>query len=1271
VWRWLASIAALVFACSRLEAVNLQALNLNPLLMPDVGSYGLLILSPTLLELTLINTKDPDPAQVTQWSFVDANYQLTAPNPGEFVVQAGGTTIPVQAVGFKRRPIYAPLSYRDLRIGNHLYLQLATPIADGQTVQVSNPDGSLWQSPNQFTASADPLRWSPVVHANQVGYAPAFPKKAMVGYYLGSLGEMPIPTQAVFQIINSSGAVAYQGQLTHHLDQGYTYTPTPYQEVWQADFSELATPGVYRLFVPGLGTSYPFYIDEGVPAAFARAYALGLYHQRCGTSNDTPFTRFVHGICHAGPVSVPDMTYTAVNSELASMTADYASYQTTSPQLKDVNSSLFPFVNLGPLDMSGGHHDAGDYSKYTINSAALVHYLVFAADAFPGVAALDNLGIPESGDGKSDLLQEAKWEADFLAKMQDSDGGFYFLVYPRDRQYESNVLPDQGDPQVVFPKTTAVTAAAVAALAEAGSSPLFKTLFPDRAAVYLQKAQAGWAFLNKAIATYGKDGAYQKITHYGNEFIHNDELAWAAAALFAATGDQSYHHQLQAWYSPSDPNTLRWTWWRLFEGYGCACRTYAFAARTGRLPASALDPTYLSQCENQIELAAEDHLRLAAETAYGTSFPDPNKAYRSAGWYFSSERAFDLTVAHQINPRADFLDAIFSNLNYEGGCNPVNVTYVTGLGSKRQREIVHQYAQNDRRVLPPSGLPLGNIQAGFQYLDIYQSELEEMSFPADNATTAPYPYYDRWGDSFNTTTEFVVVDQARSLGSLAFWMAQTSLKNQTWSSAAAQITGLPLSTPADQPVTAILSVPGMDLTQARVVWEARYQEPFLGANFTFAPNEVGDIWVEAEAQWPDGRRVVAVTNLTATTALNTPPNSDESAPLAVNSNMVALYHLDQALLDATGQNGSLALSGNARFDSSNLGWMGVRSGANLRFDDLGDTATAQLASLTSKSGTGPTAFVLDAMVYVDQFKAYNRANASIVTLNQNWNAYLSLGEDIYAGPFVRGGTQMEIIGSALTSVLTTKQWHHLTITISQTGYSVKIDGTIVKQVASTELSNWVENPGASLTLGNFAGWIDEVAIWNMHDATTVIDSPPTVALTNPSQGTVYVAPATINLTAAASDPDGTVAKVEFFQGSTKLGETTSSPFGFAWSSVPAGTYSLTAKATDNADSTALSTPVTVTVNPPTVATPTITPGSGTYNRWVIVSLATTTSNATIRYTTDGTDPTAASTLYTGSFTLFANTTVKAKAFASGMTDSAIATANFTVVRVKNPRKSVP
>src|SRR5439155_9809870 len=125
--------------------------------------------------------------------------------------------------------------------------------------------------------------------------------------------------------------------------------------------------------------------------------------------------------CHTAPAEVPAMALARVQQELAEASRDSKNNpRHTAPQLKDVASSLYPFVRTGRVDVSGGHHDAGDYSKYTINSALLIHYLVFAADALDGVGDLDNLGLPESGDGKSDFLQLAKWEADFLAKLQDT-----------------------------------------------------------------------------------------------------------------------------------------------------------------------------------------------------------------------------------------------------------------------------------------------------------------------------------------------------------------------------------------------------------------------------------------------------------------------------------------------------------------------------------------------------------------------------------------------------------------------------------------------------------------------------------------------------------------------------------------------------------------------------------------------------------------------------------------------------------------------------------
>lgn len=94
------------------------------------------------------------------------------------------------------------------------------------------------------------------------------------------------------------------------------------------------------------------------------------------------------------------------------------------------------------------------------------------------------------------------------------------------------------------------------------------------------------------------------------------------------------------------------------------------------------------------------------------------------------------------------------------------------------------------------------------------------------------------------------------------------------------------------------------------------------------------------------------------------------------------------------------------------------------------------------------------------------------------------------------------------------------------------------------------------------------------------NAPPTVALTAPANGATFTAGTNITLTATASDTDGTVAKVEFFRDVAKLGEDTSSSYSLVWSNVMAGTYQLTARATDNVGATNTSAAVTVQVAPP-------------------------------------------------------------------------------------------
>ncbi len=848
------------------RSYNIEGTSLQ---LAEIGDTLLHVLSPNLLELKLINTKEKNASQVSAWNFVDASGNFVAPSTSKITVNVGGQNVPVTAVGFKRRVAYAPLVNYDLRVENSLYLTLGTAVADNALVQVTNPDKSLWADTQKFSATASALRYSPAIHVNQEGYVPSLQKRAMIGYYLGDMGEMSISASSGFSLVDArTGNSVYNGTLTIRQDVGYNITPMPYQKVLVADFSDFKTPGEYLLKVAGLGASLPFVIDEGVAMGFARTYALGLYHQRSGFAKSLPFTRHTHGADHTAAALVPSQSDSQF-SFTWNCIASYGSVQGSdnptqiAPRLVSESSQLFPFVRKGSVDVTGGHWDAGDYSKYTANSATLVHYLMFTADSIPSVKAMDNLGLPESGDGISDVMQEAKIEAEYLSKLQDSDGGFYFIVYPKNREYESGTFPEPGDQQVVWPKNTSATAAGVAALAQMSSSPQFKAAYPALAAKYLDQAKLGWSFLMNALSKYGKAGAYQKITFYSDHWTHDDELAWAAVEMFLATGDQQYAAKIKEFFpNPADTNTFRWGWWRMSECWGNAIRSYAFAARTGRLPASALDASYLAACEGQIVAAGDDVVTWSNQNAYATPFPYETKRVRGAGWYFSLDQASDVAVAYQISAKSAYVDTIVGAMNYEAGTNPVNTTYLTGIGLKRQREIVHQFAQSDRRVLPQSGIPLGNIQASFDYLQNYGTTLSALSYPSDGAAN-PYPFYDRWSDTFNVTTELVTVNQGRSLLATGFLATKTASASRAWTSAPAQIV-VPASVALlDTPVTLTVSVPGMDLAGARIVWEARDQEPAFGSTYTISPKNNGVQWVEVEIMWTDGRRAFGTANFTA------------------------------------------------------------------------------------------------------------------------------------------------------------------------------------------------------------------------------------------------------------------------------------------------------------------------------------------------------------------------------------------------------------------------
>ncbi|WP_018479282.1 DUF4082 domain-containing protein [Pontibacter roseus] len=150
-------------------------------------------------------------------------------------------------------------------------------------------------------------------------------------------------------------------------------------------------------------------------------------------------------------------------------------------------------------------------------------------------------------------------------------------------------------------------------------------------------------------------------------------------------------------------------------------------------------------------------------------------------------------------------------------------------------------------------------------------------------------------------------------------------------------------------------------------------------------------------------------------------------------------------------------------------------------------------------------------------------------------------------------------------------------------------------------------PTNSFSSSNY--WVDVV----FNTSTSPGNQIPTAALTSPANNATFTAPATINLSASAADADGTISKVEFFQGTTKLGEDLTSPYTFSWNNVSAGTYQLTAKATDNGGAVTTSAAVNVTVSgtanvPPTVAL-TSPANNATFTAPASISLSATASDA--------------------------------------------------------------
>lgn len=517
------------------------------------------------------------------------------------------------------------------------------------------------------SAAAEDARASAAIKLNQVGFLPAAQKLAVV----------PGAAPARFSVLDAAtGKPVFDGRLA----PAATWDASG-ERVRVADFSALRTPGRYRIRVPGLPDSAPFAVDADVyrdlDAAAIRSYTLN----RAGIA----LTPAVAGPW-ARPLGHPD-TEVLVHPSAASARRP-AGTVIASPK---------------------GWYDAGDYNKYVVNSGISTYTLLAAYEHFPAWFDKLALHLPESGNGLPDILNEALWNLEWMASMQDpEDGGVYHKL--TNQVFDPFVMPDKAvTPRYVVQKSTAATLdyAAVMAVASRVLAP-FDGQQPGRAARYLAAAEAAWRWAGAHPQVLYRQPADILTGAYGDKIV-SDEFAWAATELLIATGKDAYRQHALAAPAAAAQTAPGWGevgmlgWISLAEQSlhpnrdlpeNAAVRAATGAARRGLLAAADGLVARRQASPYRVSMARKDFV-------WGSNAAVLNQA-------------MVLVTAYRIEPRRDYLDAAQSALDYVLGRNGPGSSFVTGFGARSPLHPHHRPSEADGVAAPYPGMLVGGPNPGQQ-----------------------------------------------------------------------------------------------------------------------------------------------------------------------------------------------------------------------------------------------------------------------------------------------------------------------------------------------------------------------------------------------------------------------------------------------------------------------------------------------------------------------------------------------------------------------------
>ncbi len=531
---------------------------------------------------------------------------------------------------------------------------------------------------------------------DQIGYRTADKKVALIsnpitGYNAPSAytpgTTLEIRDAASNTIVFSGAPTTWNGGATH-AQSG--------DKAWWFDFSSVTVVGNYYVNDPSTNKrSYTFRIADDVYND-ALIYALRTYYyQRCGTSKVSTYSgaNYTDALCHEGALQ------------------DLDCRDVTNPSNVSLSKNL-----------SGGWHDAGDYNKYVNFTWSTLNYLLDAYEQKPAVFG-DANNIPESGNGTPDILDETKWELDWLLKMQLLNGSVLMKVSTLG--FNGGSPPSADNYQRLYGAAASSSTRTVASVF-AHAAIIFRAQSNAAMQIYgdtlLARAQLAWNWLqnNPGYSNYANtnfSSANPEVSNYEQDA----RSLTAAIYLYAATGTATYRTYVDANYNSMQP--IQWTFWYPFESVvQNSLLYYCFTSGATVNTTNAIKANCISSVSNNNGDLLPAYV--ANTDAYMAYLKDQDYQFNSdeykseVGSIYTNMNRYNLDVPNQTNYKnaGEGYVHFFHGMNPEGNCFLTNAS-VFG-GDKFTMQIYHGWF-GDGSIYDSTasyiGPPPGFVPCGIDY----------------------------------------------------------------------------------------------------------------------------------------------------------------------------------------------------------------------------------------------------------------------------------------------------------------------------------------------------------------------------------------------------------------------------------------------------------------------------------------------------------------------------------------------------------------------------